>query len=128
MNAAGVARDAAAGRGPAPAVAVLVAAADDATDWLIARAGSDAQAVLSGATAYARLMGTVAGGWMMAISAAAAIRGLSEGADDAAFLEAKLITARFYAEQVLPLAAGLARTVKAGSASIMALSPEQFAA
>ncbi|MEN3161572.1 acyl-CoA dehydrogenase [Tistrella mobilis] len=112
----------------AAALAEAVAAADDATDWLIARAGSDAQAVLSGATAYARLMGTVAGGWMMAISAAAAIRGLSEGADDAAFLEAKLITARFYAEQVLPLAAGLARTVKAGSASIMALSPEQFAA
>ncbi|MEN2978049.1 acyl-CoA dehydrogenase [Tistrella bauzanensis] len=112
----------------AAALAEASAAADDATDWLIAQSGQDAQAVLSGATAYLRLMGTVCGGWMLALSAGAALRGLEEGADDASFLEAKLVTARFYAEQVLPQAAGLARSVKAGSASVMALSPDQFAA
>jgi hypothetical protein len=37
---------------------------------------------------------------------------------DAAFYEAKLQTSRFYAEQVLPEAVGLARIVKSGAASV----------
>ena len=43
-----------------------------------------------------------------------------------AFLEAKLITARFYAEQILPQAAGLLTPVTKGAGTVMALTEEQF--
>jgi hypothetical protein len=42
------------------------------------------------------------------------------------FHEAKLITARFYAEHLLPRAGALLRSVQHGGVSIMALTEEQF--
>jgi acyl-CoA dehydrogenase len=42
------------------------------------------------------------------------------------FHEAKLITARFYVEHVLPRAAGLLRSIQHGGVSTMALTEEQF--
>jgi hypothetical protein len=42
-------------------------------------------------------------------------------------MQAKLITARFYIEQSLPMAEAHAATIHAGAGTVMALSPEQFA-
>jgi hypothetical protein len=63
-----------------------------------------------------RLSGLVIGGWLLARSALAASRLLrtADGAD-AIFLEDKIGTARFYAEQLLPQAAGLLPAVTAGA-------------
>jgi 3-(methylsulfanyl)propanoyl-CoA dehydrogenase len=72
-----------------------------------------AQAV---AVPFLKLCGLVLGGWLMAKSASIAAEKLS-GADKT-FYEAKLHSARFYAEQVLPAALGLARVVKSGAASV----------
>jgi len=62
------------------------------------------------------LSGLVIGGWLMARSALAASRLLrtASGAD-AAFLQEKIATARFYAGQLLPQAAGLLPAVTAGA-------------
>ncbi len=67
------------------------------------------------------LAGTVAGGWQLGVAALAAQRRLAAGADNADFLRAKLVTARFYAEQILPRAQMHAEAVQAGAQTIMAM-------
>lgn len=73
-----------------------------------------------GATPYLRLAGLVIGGWLLARSARAASRllGTASGAD-AIFLTDKIATARFYAEQLLPQAAGLLPAVTAGAGPLL---------
>ena len=51
---------------------------------------------------------------------------LANGGDDKAFHEAKLVTARFYAERILPQASAERRKLEAGAESIMALPVEAF--
>jgi hypothetical protein len=77
---------------------------------------------LAGATPYLRMMGTVLGGWLLARAATVATReSVMEGADRD-FLTAKIATARFYASQILPQAAGLASAVTSGADVVMAVS------
>jgi hypothetical protein len=60
----------------------------------------------------------------MAKASSAAI---AQGAgDDNGFHEAKLVTARFYAERILPQAGTERRKIEAGAESIMALPVEAF--
>jgi 3-(methylthio)propanoyl-CoA dehydrogenase len=99
-----------------------VAALREATTWLQEHGMADPVAALAGATPYLRMFGTVTGGWLLARSALAAIRLLA--ADDPAdqgFLEDKVVTARFYASQVLPTARGLLTPVTSGADTIMAI-------
>jgi len=65
---------------------------------------------------YLKLCGYVAGGWLLARSAALAAA--KAGGTDGEFYSAKIHTAAFYAAQVLPLAAALARVVEGGGASV----------
>jgi len=65
---------------------------------------------------YLKLCGYVAGGWLLAKSAAVAEANL-QGAEREFYL-AKIHTAAFYAAQVLPNAAALARVVEGGGASV----------
>jgi 3-(methylthio)propanoyl-CoA dehydrogenase len=69
------------------------------------------------AVPYLKLCGTVAGGWLMAKSSAIAAKH-KDGADRE-FYSAKLRTALFYAEQVLPVTIGLARIVANGADSVV---------
>ncbi|HXS42333.1 MAG TPA: acyl-CoA dehydrogenase [Stellaceae bacterium] len=86
------------------------------TDDLIARHRTSPTAALAGAVPYLNLCGVVIGGWLLAKGALAAARALAAGGGDAGFLGAKLKTARFFAEQRLALAPGLAAAVKGGEA------------
>ena len=63
---------------------------------------------------------------MMARAARAAEAGRAAANGDAGFYEAKLLTARFYAEHVLPQAAGLAVEIMEGADSVMALPEDRF--
>ena len=84
----------------------------EASDWLLAdRAPATAAAA---ATPYLALLGTVAGGWLLARSAVVADARAEEDGD--AFYRAKVETARFYAECVLPRAASLKRAAIGGAA------------
>ncbi len=51
---------------------------------------------------------------------------LAAGSTDTDFLQAKLVTARFYCEQLLPQSSGLLDAVTAGSRGLLALDAEQF--
>ncbi|MCC6170752.1 MAG: acyl-CoA dehydrogenase [Gammaproteobacteria bacterium] len=68
---------------------------------------------------FLKLCGIVMGGWLLTKSADVAARRLAAGDADREFLAAKLASARFYAEQVLPQAAALGRIVTQGAASVL---------
>jgi alkylation response protein AidB-like acyl-CoA dehydrogenase len=55
-----------------------------------------------------------------------ATRMLAAGSGTTDFLQAKLVTAHFYCEQLLPQASGLLSAVGAGAGDLLALSPAQF--
>ena len=74
------------------------------------------------------LLGTVTGGWQLARAALIAQQRLAAGATglDAEFYKAKIITARFYAEQFQPLATAHLRALQSGPDTLLALSDDQF--
>ena len=80
----------------------------------------------AGAHHYMHLMGLVALGSMWLMMAEASHRALAEGRGDAAFHQAKVVTARHFAERFLPDAGALRRKIEAGSEAMMSLTPEQF--
>ena len=102
------------------------AALSRSTDWLVETHAKEPKLALAGATPYLRLFGTVAGGWLMAMAALAALRRRSEGSSDTVFLKGKLATARFYADHILVHAEALAAQVIRGGASVLALEAEEY--
>jgi alkylation response protein AidB-like acyl-CoA dehydrogenase len=97
------------------------------TMWFMANGMGNPNNVGAGAVPYMHLMGTVAVGVMWLRMAAAAARLKAAGEGDAAFLDAKLVTARFYAERMLPITGALRRQIEGGAEAIMALPVEMFA-
>lgn len=98
----------------------------DSVRWILATGMQDLNAVLAGAVPFLHLCGVVCGGWQMARAALAAQRKLAAGDSDAAFYRAKVATARFFADQDLSRARGLAEATMHAGASTMALAEEQF--
>ena len=89
--------------------------------------GADGADKLAGASPYLQMLGLVTGGWLMARQALAAQRRITgASAGDHAFLQSKLITARFYCEQLLPQASGLLPATTAGADDLLGLHPTSF--
>jgi hypothetical protein len=84
------------------------------------------KAASAGAVPFLKLFGTVAGGWQMARAALIAKKRLDENNDDYDFYRAKIGTARFYAEHILPLASAYKEEIVHGSSSVLALEEAQF--
>ena len=82
--------------------------------------------VLAGSVPFLELMGRVCGGWQMARAAIAARACLDRGEGDLRFMRAKIVTARFFADQVLCVAASLAHVACEGSAATLTLDDDQF--
>ncbi|WP_116999301.1 acyl-CoA dehydrogenase [Desertimonas flava] len=103
-------------------LAAAAATLRSTVEWLQVNGLADPANALAGATPFLKMAGIVTGGWMLTKSALAAAL-LAEAGDsgfDADFLAQKLVTARFYATQLLPQAAGLADAVTAGPADLFA--------
>ena len=97
-----------------------------ATMWLMQNAMANPNNAGSAAYAYMQLMGIVAMGHMWLLMAKASHEQLDAGASDKAFYEAKLITARHFADSQFALAGALRRKIEAGSEALMALPVESF--
>ena len=97
-----------------------------ATMWLAQNGMANPNNVGAGAYAYMQLTGSICLGWMWLKMAAASAKLKDVAGEDAAFHEAKLITARFYAERELASASALRRKIEAGAESLMALPMEAF--
>ncbi len=107
----------------------LEAAADaleDATKWVAQSVKAELVNALAGSVPFLRLAGTALGGWMLARGALVAQTRLGQRDGDPAFLEAKLVTARFYAEVILPPALAELGPLKAAGRTVFVLSEEQF--
>jgi alkylation response protein AidB-like acyl-CoA dehydrogenase len=114
---------------PAGVAAALEPALQDlqaATMWLAQNGMADPNNAGAGAYAYMDLMGLVSLGWMWLKMAAASQRALDQGAADEPFHDAKLITARFYAQRELPLSGGLRKNIEAGAETLMKIPAEVF--
>jgi hypothetical protein len=72
------------------------------------------------------LLGTVGLGLMWLRMARASTEALANGAEDPAFHQAKLVTAKFYAERIMPDTGALRRKLEAGADTLMALPAEAF--
>ena len=97
-----------------------------ATLWFMQNALADPDNAGAGAYAYMNIVGIVAVGLMWLRMASASAEGLAAGSGDARFYQAKLTTARFFAERFLPDAGALRRKIEAGAGAMMALDADQF--
>ena len=98
-----------------------------ATMWFMQNGMANPDNVGAGAHHYMHIMGIVALGLQWLRMANVAQAALDAGSGDSGFYEAKLVTARYFAERFLPDCGALRRKIEAGSEAIMALSPEMFA-
>ena len=97
-----------------------------ATMWFMQNGMANPNNIGAGAHHYMHILGIVALGSMWLRMAEAAHKALAEGRGNKAFLEAKLVTARYFGERFLPDAGSLRRKIEAGSEAMMALTPDQF--
>jgi acyl-CoA dehydrogenase len=93
----------------------------EATDALLKAYGASEQSPLAVSVPYLNLCGIVAGGWLLAKSAALALA--RRGGGEREFYEGKLESARFYAQQVLPRSLALACIVQHGATSVTEADP-----
>jgi alkylation response protein AidB-like acyl-CoA dehydrogenase len=103
-----------------------VDAAGRARLWLLDNAREDRSVAGAAGVNFLMLMGYVCGGWVMGQSALKAAARLEAGGGDESFLKAKLVTARFYCEHLLPRTGVCLAAIEAGPDSMMALAQDQF--
>ena len=98
------------------------AALEETIAHVVANAKAEPKAVYAGAVSYLRLAGLVLGGWLMgrALLAASASR------QDPQFSAAKIASARFYAEALLPQAQALSAAVRNAGGTIERMPVELF--
>jgi alkylation response protein AidB-like acyl-CoA dehydrogenase len=97
-----------------------------ATAQIAAKGMADPEEAGAAATEYLRLFGLVALGFMWARTAVIAVEKLARPDADAGFYKAKLTTARFYMERVLPQVGGLLVAIKAGKGAMMEMDEAAF--
>ncbi len=100
-----------------------------ATMWFLQNGMANPNNVGAGAFNYLGLMGIVCVGLMWLRMARIAAHKLAEGGEeDKAFYEAKLTTAHYFADRLMPEAGALRRMIEGGSDALMALPAEAFGA
>jgi 3-(methylthio)propanoyl-CoA dehydrogenase len=97
----------------------------DVIDFVAGNTKASPNAVFAGSVPYLMLAGNVFAGWQMARSLLAAEDELAAG-NDAAFMQAKITTARFYADHMLSKATGLRDSIVEGADCVTALALEAF--
>ncbi len=107
------------------ALASASSAVRAATGKLLERTSSAPADAFAGATPYLAMLGQLLGGWSMVLQAQAAQRRIDAGDDDPRLAD-KLVTAGFYCEQLLPLAAAREAAVLGGVDVLAAIDAESF--
>ena len=98
---------------------------NDLTEWVIAEAGKNPNEAGAASVEYLHVFGYTAFAYMWAKMAKVAAAKVS-GTNDSDFYAAKLATARFFFDRLLPRYIGLSASVKGGSESLYGLTEEQF--
>jgi alkylation response protein AidB-like acyl-CoA dehydrogenase len=112
--------------GIAAALSAGTEAMQIAVDWVLAHAADDAIEAGGAAFNFLMLAGVLTGGWQLARAAAVAAERVAQGDGDTDFYAAKLATANFYAQQIMPQASAYSLAVTGGAAAIMAVPEDQL--
>ncbi|MEO5661138.1 MAG: acyl-CoA dehydrogenase [Polaromonas sp.] len=97
----------------------------DVVGFVAANTKTSPNAVFAGSVPYLMLAGNVMAGWQLARSLLAASEQLAQGVD-VAFMQAKITTARFYADHLLTKAPGMRDSIVEGADCVNALALEAF--
>ncbi len=97
-----------------------------ATMWLMQNAMAKPDNAGAASNDYMHLFGLVALGYMWARMAKVAEEKLAAGEGNKAFFEAKLVTARYYFERIMPESVTHLARIQSGADSMMALNADTF--
>jgi len=98
----------------------------DVVNFMVEAASHQPNAAYAGSVPYLMLAGNVMAGWQMARGFVAAHQALSQVDSDKAFMQAKMATARFYADHILSKAPSVRDSIVEGAGSVTALALEAF--
>jgi hypothetical protein len=97
----------------------------DVVEFVAGNTKASPNAVFAGSVPYLMLAGNLMAGWQLARSLLVAEKAIVAG-DDVAFMQAKVTTARFYADHLLAKAGGLRDSIVEGAESVTALPLDAF--
>jgi alkylation response protein AidB-like acyl-CoA dehydrogenase len=97
----------------------------DAVEFVAGQSKTSPNAVFAGSVPYLMLAGNLMAGWQLARSLLVA-EDLSAKGEDKLFMDAKIATARFYADHILSKAPGIRDSIVEGAESVTALPLEAF--
>jgi len=98
---------------------------EDAVKFVAGHTKADPNAVFAGSVPYLMLAGNVMAGWQMARALLVAETKAKAG-EDVAFMQAKIATARFYADHVLSRAPGVRDSIVEGAVGVTEMALEAF--
>ena len=101
-----------------------IASAEKATQWLLGQ--NDATLPSATSVEFLMMQGRLAGGWMLARSALAALGLKQQDGADNDYLDAKIMLARYYAERMLPLVESSETIIVEGAESTIGLDVAQL--
>jgi len=109
-----------------PALAQAFGALQLSTGTIAQKGLKDPEEAGAAATDYLRLLGLVAMGYCFARAVKIAQAKLAEGSEEADFYKAKIATANFFFDRILPQATACFLAIKSGKQSMMALDEDAF--
>jgi hypothetical protein len=97
----------------------------DVVAYVAVQSKTSPNAAFAGSVPYLMLAGNLMAGWQLARSLLVAEDLLAKG-EDKAFMQAKITTARFYADHILAKAPGMRDSIVEGGESVMAMPMDAF--
>ena len=101
-----------------------IAAAESANEWLLGQ--NDPTQPSATSVEFLMMHGRLAGGWIMARAALAAVEAKKDPDADMAYMDAKTLLARYYAERMLPLVESGKTIIVEGADSTIGLDIAQL--
>jgi 3-(methylthio)propanoyl-CoA dehydrogenase len=100
-------------------------ALEEVIDFIVANTKTNPNAAFAGSVPYLMLAGNVVAGWQMARALMVA-EDKAAADEDAAFMQTKIATCRFYGDHILSKAPGMRDAIVEGAESVTLLKAEQF--
>ncbi len=94
--------------------------------WIAANGMGNPEEAAAGSSEYLRLMALVVFAYIWAQMAEISLKKLAQDTSEKEFYEAKLATARFYMQKILPHSYGLLASIVNGAKPVMAMKEEAF--
>jgi hypothetical protein len=117
------------GSAHAKAVAARLKSAREAflavVDFVVGGSKTNPNAVFAGSVPYLMLTGNLISGWQLARALLVAEELLAKG-EDTAFMQAKITTARFYADHILSKVPGMRDSIVEGADSVTEMALDAF--